>query len=110
MHRRRIAGFNRRLQLGQIPDEASQSRERVGQGGSMFVNELAGLGQAAAEFLFRLARGAVVDVPEGKPQRQRGHDRARQEDAVGEGGNDAHFRKALIILGLQGRGSTTQVL
>ena len=85
-----VAGFDGGLELGQIPDETGETGERVGERGAMFVHEAAGLGQTAAELFLRLARRAHVDERKGESERQRGDDRARQENPVRERGDSAH--------------------
>ena len=87
---RRVAGRDRRLELGQVGDEPRERRERVGEGGAALVDERAGLRQVAAQLGLGLAGGLGVDESEGKAERHRRQQRAGQEDPVGERRRQAH--------------------
>ena len=85
LHGRRIAGFNRGLQLRRaVGDEPRQPRERVGQPHAVLIDEDPRLVQPAPELRLRLARRARVDEIEREAERQHRQQGAGEEDPIRE--------------------------
>jgi hypothetical protein len=79
-----VAGLDGRLQLGEIRDEARHRGEGVGEIGPPLIHEGTGFVQVPRQLGFDLGRHPGVHEREGKAQRKRGQQHARQEDPIGQ--------------------------
>ena len=90
LHGWRVARFHGCLQLRKIGDQTREAREGVGQAGAVLVDQDSRLVQAPAQLRLRLTRRTRVHVIEGKAERQRRQQRARDKDPVRERGRERH--------------------
>lgn len=79
------------LQLGQVCHDPRHPRERVGDRGTLLVDERGGFGQAAPQIRLRLRRRPLVDEENREAEREHRQQGAGQENAVGERGSEAHL-------------------
>jgi hypothetical protein len=85
---RRIRLTHRRLQPGQIGDQARFAGEVLHLHPAVFLDQGARFGQAAHQLVFRLRRDRDVDVVDAEGDRDHREQGARHEDAVRERGEE----------------------